>query len=190
MSSLHIAMGKPKISAVLLILIFVLPVGLAKLALEYEWFTRGATNKGELLQPVITTTALLGELPPKWRILYTLPNHCDPACQNTLYSAQQIWVALGKESHRVEVTLVVTPDSDQNVLVEWQNNLDVRVLHTETAMVRGVLGEGANQGLFLVDTLNNAMLRYPIYGQPQEAILQSRSILSDLKKLLKLSRIG
>ena len=42
----------------------------------------------------------------------------------------------------------------------------------------------------LVDTLNNAMLRYPTYEDKKAAVQSSRDILADVKKLLKLSRIG
>jgi hypothetical protein len=34
------------------------------------------------------------------------------------------------------------------------------------------------------------MLRYPLQEQQEQAVMHSRDILADLKKLLKLSRIG
>jgi hypothetical protein len=34
------------------------------------------------------------------------------------------------------------------------------------------------------------MLRYPLYQLRQDAVMGSRDVLSDLRKLLKLSRIG
>jgi hypothetical protein len=41
-----------------------------------------------------------------------------------------------------------------------------------------------------VDTLNNGMLKHPLYKNKEEAVQGSRLILSDVRKLLKLSRIG
>ena len=42
-----------KLTALALILVFTLPVILAKLALDNEWFNKGSTNKGQLLNPII-----------------------------------------------------------------------------------------------------------------------------------------
>ena len=48
----------------------------------------------------------------------------------------------------------------------------------------------SSDGIFIVDTLNNGMLKHELYSNKEEAVQASRSILSDIKKLLKLSRIG
>jgi hypothetical protein len=46
------------------------------------------------------------------------------------------------------------------------------------------------QSVYIVDTLNNAMLYYQIDSDRSTAVMESRSMLADIKKLLKLSRIG
>ncbi len=43
---------------------------------------------------------------------------------------------------------------------------------------------------FVADTLGNVILRYPLQTDKEQAILDSRDILSDMRKVLKLSRIG
>lgn len=43
-----------------LLAVFIVPVVLAKLALDNNWFNRAVTNKGELIQPVMDLSALLG----------------------------------------------------------------------------------------------------------------------------------
>ena len=44
--------AKPKRSLLILMAAFIIPVVLAKLALDFNWFEQGATNKGALGQPV------------------------------------------------------------------------------------------------------------------------------------------
>ena len=59
-----------KKTLIIMVAVFVLPVILAKLALENDWFNQGATNKGALLQPTIDVSSLLDGTEPKWRLLY------------------------------------------------------------------------------------------------------------------------
>jgi len=66
-----------KKTLIIMVAVFVLPVVLAKLALDNDWFTKGATNKGNLLAPTIDMSALLKDAEPKWRLLYVMPETCD-----------------------------------------------------------------------------------------------------------------
>ena len=77
-----------KKTLIIMVAVFVLPVVLAKLALDNEWFTKGATNKGQLLAPTIDMSALLENAEPKWRLLYVMPSKCDAVCENALFSIQ------------------------------------------------------------------------------------------------------
>ena len=56
-----------------MVAVFVLPVVLAKLALENDWFNKASTNKGALLEPTINLTTLLEDSSPTWRLLYVMP---------------------------------------------------------------------------------------------------------------------
>ena len=171
-------------------LAFLLPVGLAKLALEYEWFNRGATNKGELLQPVLDLNPLLAEQSPKWRLLYVVPEKCDAACENAMFSIHQVWLALGKQSDRAEPVIVTTDASDQQALQRLKELPHIKALSSGQLNVNESFKSASTDGIFLVDTQNNAMLHYPLQAEQQEAVMHSRDILADLRKLLKLSRIG
>ena len=71
-----------KKTLIIMVAVFVLPVVLAKLALDNDWFTKGATNKGQLLAPTIDMSALLENAEPKWRLLYVMPSKCDAVCEN------------------------------------------------------------------------------------------------------------
>ncbi|AXR04972.1 hypothetical protein [Salinimonas sediminis] len=179
--------------------IFVLPVVLAKLALDNQWFTRAATNKGELLQPVQDFSVYLVRQSPKWRLVYQLPAHCDNTCENALYSIQQVWHALGKEADRAQPTVIYTASSDAKAIarLKQQNSVEVLPSPPRQASVTGSqidahrpVASSVTSAIYLVDTMNNAMLRYPVSDDRQQAIMNSRDILADVRKLLKLSRIG
>jgi hypothetical protein len=174
-----------------LAVVFILPVVLAKLALDNNWFNKAATNKGELLSPTLDMSAIQDKAAePKWQLVYVLPSQCSIECENALYSVEQVWTALGKEHDRVRATVISTPDSDASVARRLNEHSAVKLLKTNVESVNNVFkGEPVN-AIFIADTLNNVILRYPLQVEQQQAILHSRDILSDLRKLLKLSRIG
>jgi hypothetical protein len=182
---------KPKSKTpILLVVVFVLPVILAYLALQFDWFNKSATNRGELLTPPLDLSLVEAELTPKWRLLYVLPEHCEQQCENALYSINQIWIALGKESDRVEPLVLVDENSDILKEPKLSQYPQVKWLNTNRQNVNKVFKDGATDGIFIVDTLGNIILKYPLKQQQEEAIQQSRDILADLRKVLKLSRIG
>lgn len=174
----------------ILLVVFVLPVVLAKLALDNDWFNRGATNKGELLSPILDASSLMEELAPKWRILYLLPENCSAECENALYSINQVWVASGKESDRIEAVVVSLDNSDAAKIDELKTHPNISLLMLNNDSVNNVFKDVPTDGIFLVDTLNNVILRYPVFEEQKQAVLKSRDILADIRKLLKLSRIG
>lgn len=179
-----------KKTLLLVFLAFVIPVVLAKFALEQDWFNRGATNKGELLDPALDFSAALEELPPKWRLVYVMPAQCDAACENAIYSIQQVWQALGRETDRTQALILLTANSDPTVIDKVQAEEKLSVHRISENSVNKLFKGTQGNGIFVVDTLNNAMLRYPVRADKQAAVMDSRDMLSDVKKLLKLSRIG
>ena len=184
-------MNQNKKSMLLLAVVFILPVMLAKLALDYDWFNRGATNKGELLDPVLDFTAAYPQQADNthWRLVYVVPASCDEACHNALFSINQVWLALGRETDRVKALAVVTEASDLPAdMAEKYRNVESLSVNLQT--VEKMFNPVGTDGIFIVDTLQNVILRYPLQAEQQQAVMHSREILSDVKKLLKLSRIG
>ena len=173
-----------KKTLVIMVAVFVLPVVMAKLALDNDWFTKGATNKGQLLAPTIDMSALLKDAEPKWRLLYVMPNECDAVCENALFSINQVWLALGKESDRAQAVVVTSDSSDQVAIAALADYPFVETLPvtTPTALT--------SSSVYIVDTQNNAMLFYEIKDDRKDAVMESRNMLADMRKLLKLSRIG
>ena len=193
---------KNKIAIIALVVVFVLPVILAKVALENDWFNKGATNQGELLTPPIDFSSDFAELPPLWRLVYVLPEQCDAQCTNAIYALGQIHIALGKHMDRVEPLIITTQNSQLSALdirsegtsADSKTSLDtykrIRTLKITKENVNKMFKKVSSDGIFIVDTLNNGMLKHALYSDKEEAVQASRSILSDIKKLLKLSRIG
>ncbi|CAD5247132.1 conserved hypothetical protein [Alteromonas sp. 38] len=175
-----------KKTLIIMVAVFVLPVILAKLALENDWFNQGATNKGALLQPTIDVSSLLEGTEPKWRLLYVLPESCDVTCENALFSINQVWLALGKESDRAQALVLFTEKSDVTALEQLSEYANVHTLSVSGVPITNL----KQQSVYIVDTLNNAMLYYQIDSDRSTAVMESRSMLADIKKLLKLSRIG
>ncbi|GGD77186.1 hypothetical protein [Lacimicrobium alkaliphilum] len=177
-----------KKTLMLVLLAFIVPVILAKLALEFDWFNKGATNHGELLNPVRDLSGIDSQA--KWRILYRLPEHCDATCDNALYSISQVWKALGRKQDRAEAVVVATVQGAESQRNELAGYPTIRLVTTSAEKIEQVFEGHAGDGIFLVDTLNNVILHYPVASEREQAVLDSRDILSDLLKLLKLSRIG
>ncbi len=179
-----------KRSLIILLMVFILPVILAYLALKLNWFNQAVTNRGELLQPVIEATTLLASSDTKWHLLYIIPATCDLACENAIYSVKQTYTATGKESDRVSLLFIQTEFSAQFAVDKVKTFKDSIVLQKSRDNVNELFQNVGINAIFISDTLHNIVLRYPITSDKQQAIMDSRDILADLKKLLKLSRIG
>jgi hypothetical protein len=182
--------NKNKSTLVLMIAVFVLPVVLAYLALQNDWFNKAATNRGELLQPVIEANTLLSNSNAKWHLLYVLPADCNVACENAIYSVGQIYLATGKESDRVEKLFIQTENSSAAAIAQVEEAYGAFLLQKSNLDVNEVFKNTDLNAIFISDTLHNIVLRYPTTSDIDEATMDSRNILADLKKLLKLSRIG
>ncbi|MFC3122582.1 hypothetical protein [Agaribacter flavus] len=179
-----------KMSIVMLVVVFVLPVVLAKLALDQDWFDKGSTNRGQLLQPTIDATALLQEAEKKWHFVYVLPAECQQECKNAIYAIGQVKAAVGRESSRVNAVFLATEHSDPDSVALLENSDGLELLHKDANDVNKVFKHADVNAIFIADTLNNLVLSYPSVANKDQAIMDSRDMLADLRKLLKLSRIG
>lgn len=175
----------------LLASVFILPVLLAKLALDNDWFNQAATNKGELLSPPVDMRVLqTSQREPRWKLVYVLPEVCTDDCENALYIIAQVRSALGKESDRAEVVVITHEKSNITQLALLQEKANIRLLGTDLKSLQQVFKDNSTEAIFVADTLDNVILRYSLQTDKEQAILESRDILSDMRKVLKLSRIG
>ncbi|MCB1777483.1 MAG: hypothetical protein KDI50_08600 [Candidatus Competibacteraceae bacterium] len=180
---------------------FVLPLVTAWLLLADNWRPSGSAQHGELLKPAqplpnLLLTPIAGHpwnaaaLHNHWLMVYVGgTTNCNEHCRAALYDMRQVRLALGKEIVRVSTVLLLDemPEADFR---EW-----LAVEHAE--MLAGVASveirnaflqafpEAGQVGawIYLVDPLGNLLMRYPTTVNPG-------GILKDLKRLLRLSKIG
>lgn len=164
-----------------LVCLFALPAIVAKLILSQGWYHSGVTNRGKLIEPY-TTLEQLGQTSPQalhgWQLAYVVPSQCEAQCQQQLYLLKQSHIALGTYQDRV-VPVLWTSESSDSVEVPM-----------ETIIINASVADIVQQGqVVIVDPLGQLVMSYT--PKPNEDLVKlSKDMLADLRKLLKLSRVG
>ena len=168
-----------------------------------DWRPVGGTNKGDLIDPArplpeVDLSALdsTGPRPDllrgKWTVAYLGDGACDERCRRALYLSRQSRIALNKDMDRVQRVFLATGDCcDETFLRLEHPDLAVVPLGTDPAAqslidafptLDGAPPAGAGR-LWVVDPLGNLVLSYSEQAP-------DKALLSDLRKLLRLSHIG
>lgn len=151
------------------------------------WRPEGATNHGELLEPLRQLPASMADLEGKWAFVYVGDGACNDACRQALYIGRQTHTLLNKDMGRVQRVLLATSGCcDRGFLAQEHEGLVIRDLGEDAAReeLQAVLPPGDHSHhLFVVDPLRNIVLRFDTRENP-------KGLLDDMKKLLKLSQIG
>ncbi|GAA6133058.1 hypothetical protein [Halopseudomonas sabulinigri] len=124
-----------------------------------------------------------------WRLVVTSPEACTEACLQLVHEARQINVAVGREADRVEHLLASgsrLPHSEQENLETrfprlQQVTLSAPAYHSSLQQLPTSWQQGPQ--LWLVDPLGRVVLH-------QSAAAPGKHLLDDLKRLLKLSKVG
>lgn len=189
---------------VLLLAVFTIPIIVAWSAYFGGWFQQGLTvNKGELVQPVFDYTALQPAVKDQpiefmtgahWRIILPaksaacLENEAADGCLLSLYIMGQVHQRLGKEKDRVIRQLYI---GDMAIADSLEASLSERFVDLEIARGKAISEMNLSADyIYVADPLGNIMLRYPIIADKDAAFLKGNDIYFDLKKLLRISRIG
>lgn len=179
---------KSRRSILLLITVFVIPVILAKLALNQQWFNYGVTNKGQLVEGELTLEKLgldAKNYQQQWLMLYALPKGCDQHCEKTLVSINNTYVALGKEMPRVTPVMLTEQSLTEPQAAKISNKKWlVQVMPT---LAKNTVSSAQ---IFIVDPLGNIVLSHIPPAAVEQLPAFGKAILADFKKLLKYSRIG
>lgn len=182
-------LNKSRRNLLLVLGVFVLPVVLAKFALEQEWFEYGVTNQGALLNQEITLQDLglsSDEFEDEqWLLLFRVPEECDDLCQKTLLSVNNTYVLLGREIPRVTPVALANESILQDQKQYLKHAKWKAVLMDPTAEKHI-----ASAGLLVVDPLGNIVMSYQAPNEEKLLNGFGKGILADMKKLLKYSRIG
>ncbi len=167
------------------------------------WRPAGGTNKGDLINPAVPLPSVALAKPDgtrtaedflqgQWTIAYLGDGSCDERCHKALYLSRQTRIALNKDMDRVQrVFLATGPRVDTQFVAAEHGDLLVAVLGDDAAsnsllakfpVLDGVAPATAGR-LYLIDPLGNLVLSYA-------AAAPDKALLTDVKKLLRLSHIG
>ncbi|MCY4049928.1 MAG: hypothetical protein OXE41_01130 [Gammaproteobacteria bacterium] len=129
----------------------------------------------------------LADLKRKWTIVHIVDEDCNMNCEMFLYNTRQVRLAVGRDVHRI-TRLIVIEDLET---VEWfrsEHPDAILIMDAESGIedqldsIYQTLDPSIKYAL-LIDPLGNVMMAIPNDLPP-------KLLLKDLKKLLKLSRIG
>ena len=177
---------------------FLLPVAVV-FALYYGgvWRPAGSSAKGELVHPARPLQVVGLRYPNgsaagaelfqgKWSLLYIGDGACDEACRTALTYTRQSRLALNNEMTRVQRVLLSTGNCcDQAYLgSEQQGLIAVDASSPEAQNLLAQFPGDRGHTIFIVDPLGNLMMRH------DASKVINKDLLTDLKKLLKLSHIG
>ena len=172
----------------IMLVLFIAPIALAKLVLIKGWYQGGETNAGQLISPPL----LLDNTANAWLLLYNPPASCEHQCLQSLWQIQQTHTLLASEGERVQtyLTSTINKPADMNqVQLFGERQLDINQIHNPAILTTDIQALAPNT-LYLVDPLGNAFMRYQFPADYQTAITVSAGLLKDLKRLLKISKIG
>ncbi|KAF0861931.1 hypothetical protein [Pseudomonas sp. LD120] len=176
--------GRWQLVLILLMVIgpMILATGMYKLQF---WVPESRSYHGELIGNGQTRAQIgVQSEEDRWQILVTAPKACDADCQQLVYLARQIQVALGRDASRASHALA----SAQPLSAEYQARLQREYPQLQrypldlATYAKGVNDKDAPQ-LWIVDPHRNLVLRY-------DARVKGKDLLNDLRHLLKLSNIG
>ena len=175
-------------SLLLLITVFILPILLAKLALENQWLDLGVTNQGELLTQQLTLTDLgmnEQEFAQQWLIIYRLPSQCTDMCLHSIETVHNSYVALGKDMPRVTPVLL-----KENIFSAQQNKQLTKSQWQILALTPQMKNLLQGPQVLIADPLGNIILSHQLPEQEQQQTSLGKAIIADMKKLLKYSKVG
>lgn len=181
---------RSRTSFIMLLVVFGVPIVMAKLALQFNWLDYGVTNQGELLTQELHVSHLgfTHESVPnekQWLMMHVLPKSCDEFCQQLLVGINNTYVALGKGMPRVTpVGLYQTAPTDKQLTSIRSHDWVFSSAQPLT------LKNADTQKLYLVDPLGNVFMQYNLPTEQEEITVFGKAVLADMKKLLKYSKVG
>ncbi len=152
-----------------------------------------SSNNGELIRMPFKVTALelhdykgdlISNKKHKWTILYWTKS-CDKQCKQVVEKILKVRMVLGKDMARTKAWLATSNKITQpmlRALQDVQNFNTAALLMPNSPEAKDLLMTG-DKHILLIDPSGNVMMRYPADVAP-------KAIHSDLKRLLKLSRMG
>ena len=121
----------------------------------------------------------------KWSLIYRMPKNCSQRCSDEIYLIRQVNIALGKDMNRLERVIVLNqtiPSSEvDDLVIKYPNAIVVK--NNSSTFINEINKITDRYVLLLTDPLGNVILGY-------DEGFEGKKLLKDIKKLLKLSKIG
>ena len=169
----------------------------AVLYLNPRLFVHKSDSYGELISPAQSLAALdavsreRGKLPDdlltgKWTLLYWNGAICDLRCETSLFIMRQVRLSLNRDMDRVQTVYLSGDPIDISRSAPFDRHPQLTVAYFPAehgSALEKQMRAWPKNSIYIIDPLGNLMMRYP-----DDAT--SRGILKDLKKLLRVSRIG
>ncbi|NBF00715.1 hypothetical protein GV819_00270 [Pseudomonas sp. Fl5BN2] len=176
--------GRWQLILILLMVIgpMILATGMYKLQF---WVPESRSYHGEMIGNGQTRAEIgVQSEEDRWQILVTAPKGCSVDCQQLVYLARQIQVALGRDASRASHALA----SAQPLSAEYEAKLlreypQLQRYPLDLAAFSKSANDKDAPQLWIVDPHSNLVLRY-------DARVKGKDLLNDLRHLLKLSNIG
>ncbi len=192
-----------RLTFIVIVMLFALPLLAAwwlYLGTEKGW-SWGTSNHGELLVPAQPLDAFalpapdgseftLSDLQGKWTLIFIAPAVCDEVCKKNIYHMRQVRTSLGREMGRVQRLLILASEDQWRGLSDYLQHYPATKVLLDAGQETVLRNRSFTSNLkiseskiYLVDPLGNLMMAFP-------QSLDPKHMLKDLKKLLKISKIG
>ena len=174
------------------------------ISLSTFWYYAGlgpkaTVNYGTMIEPPVDLGSLelelnyqplnIDSMERKWMIIHFLDDRCNEDCLEAFYFSRQINTAIGREKDRVKRFYVASSKTQEKVkkLFQSETNLTAISAMNLDLLIQKMTEAGINPfiqpGFLLADPLGNIILSY-------QGDIDPKKILSDIKKLLRASKIG
>ena len=174
------------------------------ISLSTFWYYAGlgpkaTVNYGTMIDPPVDLGSLelelnyqplnIDSMERKWMIIHFLDNQCNEDCLEAFYFSRQINTAIGREKDRVKRFYVASSKTQEKVKKLFQSETNLTAISAKNLnllrqkMTEAGINPFIQPGFLLADPLGNIILSY-------QGNIDPKKILSDIKKLLRASKIG
>ena len=160
---------------------------------------KATVNYGTMINPPVDLGSLeleldyqplnIDSMERKWMIIHFIDERCNEACLEAFYFSRQINTAIGREKDRVKRFYVASSNTNEKIKKLFQDETNLTAISAKNLdllrkkMVEAGINPFVQPGFFLADPLGNIILSY-------QGDIDPKKILSDIKKLLRASKIG
>ena len=174
------------------------------ISLSTFWYYAGlgpkaTVNYGKMIDPPVDLGSLelelnyqplnIDSMERKWMIIHFLDDRCNEDCLEAFYFSRQINTAIGREKDRVKRFYVASSKTQEKVKKLFQSEKNLTAISAKNLnllrqkMTEAGINPFIQPGFLLADPLGNIILSY-------QGDIDPKKILSDIKKLLRASKIG